>query len=86
MAIAVFTIATLYWKHYYPAYLVHCQNLDMELGGMFKDRDLSQFSFVRFCIPSLVVHWTADILFWGALLYYLTRSSVKNYFQEPHEK
>ncbi len=84
IAIGVFTISTLYWKHHYPAFLRHCQSLDEQFAGVFQYIGYPGFSFVRFCLPALIVHCLLDIIFCGSLWYYLTRPSVKNYFRKSH--
>lgn len=82
MVIAIFTILTLYWKHPYQAFLNHCQMLDQQFSGIFTSQHIWNMSFVRLCIPALITHCLLDILFCGSLLYYLTRPSVKEYFEQ----
>lgn len=82
LSIVIFTIATLYWRHPYQAYLNHCVILDREFGGIFTSQNLSQFSFVKLCTASLVAEYALDIIFCGSLFFYLTCPAVKQYFQK----
>jgi hypothetical protein len=80
--LGVFTIATLYWKHHYPAFVRHCQYLDSQFGDVFKNYEFD-ISFTSMALPAMIVHCLLDILFFGLLIYCLTRPSVKKYFQSP---
>jgi hypothetical protein len=85
VVIAVFTITTLYWKYDYPSFLNHCQMLDVLYGDIFRARRLWHLSFVRLCTPALMTQCLLEISFLGALLYYLTRPSIKEYFEKSHQ-
>ncbi len=81
IALGIFTIATLYWKHHYPAFVRHCHYLDGIYGDVFKAIGYPELSFTALAIPALIVHCLLDILFFGLMIYYLTRPSVKAYFK-----
>lgn len=81
--LALFCLATLYWKYNQPAYMNHYQLLDDQYKGMFEARRLWEWSFVRMSKIFLIVHYVLNILFYGSLLFYLTRRGVKNYFGIP---
>ncbi len=81
IALAIFAIATLYWEHHYPGFLKICQMLDdSNIGGIFRAHHLWQWSFVKLSRVLLIIQCFMDIIFYGLLLVYLTRPSIKKYF------
>lgn len=86
IAVAVLSIATLYWEHYYPAILAHCQRLDAEYAEMFSSRGFGGASFAQLAVPTLIIDYATDIIFYGWLLFYLNRPHVKQYFQNADSR
>ena len=57
VAVAIFTITTIFWRLDYPAELNHCRKLDQLCGGMFSQLGIENLSFERLCIPSLIIQY-----------------------------
>jgi len=79
IALGVFTICTLYWKHPYSAFLRHTNYLDQQFGHLLTAAPGITFSSLA--LISLIVHYILDIAFWGIFIYYFTRPKVKVQFR-----
>ena len=75
-----FTVATVYWKHPYPAVKLHAEYLDKQFGYLFatKQTGMTFASLAPFSVAALIL---CDIVFWGVFFYFFTRPSVRNQFK-----
>lgn len=78
--IAIFSILTIYWKHPYAGFKNHTAYLDEHLGFLLQGWGYPELSFSQFTLAAVIVAWVWDILFFGSMIYYLTRPSVKGHF------
>jgi len=81
IVIGCFTILTIYWKHPYEAFYNMTVDLDHKLGFLFAQWGFPQLRFSQFALPGMIVNCLLDVLFSGALVYYLTRPTVKAHFK-----
>ena len=89
IAIGVFTILTVYWKHPYAAFKNHAETLDRifantgfnELISRAAEIGLHIKSFAELALAAVIGHAILDIIFCGSLIYYLTRPAVKEKFE-----
>lgn len=75
-----FTLATVYWKHPYPAVKLHCEYLDKQFG-YFLPQAWTGISFSSLAPLSVAALILCDIVFWGIFFYCFTRPSVKDQFK-----
>ena len=88
LVISVFSILTLYWKHPYTAFQKHTELLDKvfaantSLSNLFLKLSENgiNISFSDLTVASMLFHWFLDIIFFGSLIYFLTRKEVKGQF------
>ena len=76
-----FTILTIYWKHPYAGFKNHTAYLDQHLGFILKEWGYPQLSFSQFTLAAVITACLWDILFFGSMIYYLTRPTVKAQFR-----
>ena len=79
IALGVFTICTLYWKHPYSAFLRHTNYLDQQFGHLLTAAPGITFSSLT--LISLIVYYILEIVFWGIFIYYFTHPKVKEQFR-----
>jgi hypothetical protein len=86
LAIAIFTITTVYWKHHYPAFQHHCQWMYTKFGGGLLGIAGADNPAMRetCCYGAYLMNCFGDVTFCLALIYYLTLPSVKEYFQKSN--
>ncbi len=75
---SVFTIMTVHLKHTYAAYSLHTKYLDHVLASSIP----SGVSFPSITGAALFIQRLIDIIFGVALIYFLTRPTVKKQFQD----
>lgn len=85
IAIAVFSIATLYWKHHHQAFLNFYDILYHQYGAAFKAYDMSASFQAQLGNACLIMIYGLDLIFFGLLGLYLNRSAVKAYFTKSHQ-
>ena len=90
IAIGVFTILTIHWKHPYGAFLRSNQILDNKFRPLLQSSGiqtwlhsvgLEDINFASYTIISVVGHSLLDILFWAGFIYYFTRRQTKDLFE-----
>ena len=79
--IGCFTILTIYWKHPYSAFKTHTAYLDQKFGFLLKEWGYSQLKFSQFTLLAVILACVWDILFFGVVIYYLTRPKIKAQFK-----
>lgn len=77
LAIGWFTLATVYWKHPYPAVKVHVKYIDPQFGYFISQIGVPLSTIVLLSVVGLIL---CDAVFWGIFLYYFSRPSVKRQF------
>src|SRR3989338_7709932 len=77
-----FTIFFVFWKHPYRAFQNHAHYLDKQpvIHSLFDHLGVPDFTVASVVWPALVVYYFLEIIFWGWVIYYLTRPGVKAYF------
>lgn len=77
-----FTIFFVFWKHPYRAFLDHARYLDKQpvIRSLFDHLGAPDFTVASVVWPALAVYYLLEIIFWGSVIYYLTRPGVKAYF------
>lgn len=81
LALACFTISTVYWKHPYVAYYYHTQRVVEEYGPQLASMGLGQIAFEPIVMPALILNCLLDIGFNLAVVYYFTRPKVVSQFK-----
>lgn len=79
LAMGVFTITTVYWKHHYPAFKDHTLRVIEDMGLLHQLPVLKE-NLSDLAIAGIVLHATLDILFWSIVIYYFTRKNIKSLF------
>jgi len=82
IVIGSFTILTVYWKHPYTGFKIHTAYLDQHIGYILKGWGFPDLSFSQFTLAAVIVACLWDICFFGFMIYYLTRPSVKAHFRQ----
>jgi len=84
LVIAVFTITTVYWKHHYPAFQRHCQWMYNAFGdGLLRSVSMDTPAVREMCCyAAYLANCFGDVFFCLALIYFLTRPAVKEYFEK----
>ncbi|MFH1415447.1 MAG: hypothetical protein ABIH89_05125 [Elusimicrobiota bacterium] len=78
ICICLFTIITVYWKHHYPAFLEHTKKLDQKYGFFLN----TGLSYETITVISIIVHSLLNVVFCVAVIYCLTRPSIKKVFHK----
>jgi hypothetical protein len=82
IAIGIFTILTIYWKHPYIAYKAHTEFLDSRFGLLFHQLGApAGFKISSYAMAAVVLNCALDVMFCGILIYFLTRPVVKKQFK-----
>ena len=80
LVLGIFTICTVYWKHPYQGFLIHTQRLDEQFGHYLAMSGFPELTFTSITRYAVIGNIILDILFWGILIFYFTRSRVKEQF------
>ena len=81
IAIEVFTILTINWKHPYEGYKAHTDFLDGYLGPMLHQLGTpAGFKISAYALPAAIVNRVLDVIFCLIVIYFFTRPSVKKQF------
>lgn len=80
IAIAVFSIATLYWKHPHQAFFNFYDILYVQYGSVFKAYDMFESFRTQLGHVCLIMIYLLDLILFGSLGLYLNRPAVKEYF------
>ena len=80
LLVSWFTILTVYWKHPYTAFKNHTLYLDRLIGPTLKQGALKDLSFSSVTLAAVITACLLDIIFFGVVIYYLTRPKVKAHF------
>ena len=85
LAIAVFTIITVYWKHPLIGFKLHAQYLDRQYADFFIKNGVQRDLFASLATVSMVTNIVWEVVFNGVLMYYFTRTAVTRWFvtREP---
>lgn len=86
IGISMYSILTLYWKHYYPAYTIPCQLISELYENTYRQLQAQGWSFDRLCKTAWTVQNAIDFIFHFFLLYYLYRPPVKKFFEVSRQK
>ena len=78
LAFSYFTLATLYWKHSYQAFKNHAEYLTQNAAWL--KAGISGLDFSSFALAAWIGQCVLDIMFWGFIIYFFTRPSVKAQF------
>ena len=78
LALSYFTIATLPWKHSCQAFKNHAEYLNQ--NGAWLRAGISGLDFSSFAWAAWIGQCVLDIMFWGFIIYFFTRPSVKAQF------
>jgi len=81
IAISIFTICTLYWKHPYQVFAKHTELLDQKFAEILRSSGAPANLFSLATIPALIAHYVLDILFCGLVIFYFTRPKIKALFK-----
>lgn len=77
IAIGVFTITTVYWKHPYIAVKAHAQSWQKSFP-----LEVQQYSLETIALWATFILIILDVVFQSVLIYYFTRKDVKEAFQK----
>ena len=80
IAIGIFTICTVYWKHPYQGFLKHTRVLDEKYGHYIALIGFPEITFSSLTLYAVIGHCILDIVFWGFFIYYFIRPGVKAQF------
>ena len=82
--LSIFTITTIYWKH--PLFVFqnkeYVQYIELQFMNMSGCTDSCSGDQIVELIPvlAMLLMCTIDVVFYGAMMYYLTRKEVKKYY------
>jgi uncharacterized membrane protein YphA (DoxX/SURF4 family) len=79
IGISIFTMATIYWKHPYSAFLAHAQGLDRQYNYLSLNNNFG-VSFESLALAAMLVQYALDIGFCLSVLYILSRPRIKSVF------
>ena len=79
LTLCTFTALTVYWKHPYEAFAANNRLLDAKLGYLLTP--VRGVTFESLTTVSIIFHSILNIALCGAVIYYLTRPSVKKLFK-----
>ena len=79
--IGCFSVVTIYWKHPYQAFKNHAVYLDQHLGVYLRNFGYPNVTFAQYTLAALIVQYLLDFIFFGSMIYYLTRPAVKARFK-----
>ncbi len=79
--LGVFSMLVGPWKHAQTGFQAHAKYLDAHFGHLLYQLGYGQVSFVSVAKSAAICQWIADIIFWCATIYFLTRPSVIRQFQ-----
>jgi hypothetical protein len=83
IAIGIFTILTVYWKHPYIAYKAHAEFLDDRFGLLFHQLGApAGFKISSYTMAAVVLNGSLDVIFCATLIYFLTRPVVRDQFKK----
>ncbi|HLF18152.1 MAG TPA: hypothetical protein VI749_04565 [Candidatus Omnitrophota bacterium] len=82
IAIAVFTIATIYWKHPYYVF----ENIAIMVEQQYFGAPIKQLQFPEFPRISMLVYIAVDLIIAGVLIYYFTLPSVVRFYKKDESK
>jgi len=82
VGIGCFTIATVYWKHPYRAYLRHVQILGEQIEPVFQQAGVPYIPFGELAMPAMIFNCLVDVGFSLWLIHYFTRPQVVAQFRK----
>ena len=75
--LSIFNILTVYWKYPYQSFIKQSIILNRDLGGMFAGIGVPEVNFTSHVMAAVVSAYLIDFLFFGFVVFYLTRPQVK---------
>ena len=75
--LSVFEVMFAYWKYPYESFKIQCAVWDKQYGWMIKQAGFPKIHFSSYVIYDVVFSCVLHVLFFGFVLYYLTRPYVK---------
>ena len=75
--LSVYSILIVFWKHPYEAVKNHCVLLDKQLGWIFTSHGYTGIHFISYVGATANLLRALDVLFFGFMLYYLSRLHIK---------
>ncbi len=86
IGISIYSILTLYWKHYYPAFTMPCQLMSEAYESIYRQLLAHGWSLDRLCTTAWTAQNAIDFVFHFVLLCYLYRPSIQKYFQRGQSR